>query len=202
SSASRLRWMTPRPPACAIAIAIRASVTVSMAEATIGILSAISRVMRVRRSVSDGMTCDNAGWIRTSSQVSASRRFPLEFTAIANSASPASYGSKWGRRRPNGRLVGGENTRALTRESVARFGLAEVDSTRRPAWIGPPVRDFAWLPATATDGACHAHAIQRAIRNPGALPTHALQPHRAADRGGRPCPGGHRFAPDRDLSAG
>ena len=38
-SGSRLRWMTPMPPACAMAIAMLASVTVSMAEATIGILS-------------------------------------------------------------------------------------------------------------------------------------------------------------------
>ena len=39
-SGSRLRWMTPMPPACAMAIAICASVTVSMAEAMIGILTA------------------------------------------------------------------------------------------------------------------------------------------------------------------
>ena len=38
--------MTPMPPACAMAIAISASVTVSMAEAMIGMLSAMSRVMR------------------------------------------------------------------------------------------------------------------------------------------------------------
>src|SRR5947207_690797 len=53
-SGSKLRWMTPSPPACAMAIAILASVTVSMAEATIGILSEISRVMQVRISTSDG----------------------------------------------------------------------------------------------------------------------------------------------------
>ncbi len=33
--------MTPMPPACAMAIAIRASVTVSIAEAMIGMLSEI-----------------------------------------------------------------------------------------------------------------------------------------------------------------
>ena len=38
SSGSMLRWITPMPPACAIAIAMRTSVTVSMAEAMIGIL--------------------------------------------------------------------------------------------------------------------------------------------------------------------
>ena len=42
SSGSRLRWMTPMPPACAMAIAILNSVTVSIAEAMIGMLSAIA----------------------------------------------------------------------------------------------------------------------------------------------------------------
>ena len=70
--------MTPMPPACAMAIAISASVTVSMAEATIGMLSAISRVMRVRMSTSDGSTSDRPGLSRTSSKVSASRGLPLD----------------------------------------------------------------------------------------------------------------------------
>ena len=39
--------MTPMPPACAIAIASRASVTVSIAEERIGRLSRIARVRRV-----------------------------------------------------------------------------------------------------------------------------------------------------------
>src|SRR5260370_891734 len=43
-STSKLRWMTPTPPACAIAIAMRASVTVSIAEATIGVLSGTPRL--------------------------------------------------------------------------------------------------------------------------------------------------------------
>ena len=51
-SGSKLRWMTPTPPACAIAIAMRASVTVSIADAMIGMLSGIARVMRERMSVS------------------------------------------------------------------------------------------------------------------------------------------------------
>src|SRR5215831_20232836 len=154
--------MTPRPPACAIAIAIRASVTVSMAEATIGILSAISRVMRVRRSASDGITCDRLGLIRTSSKVSASRRFPFEFTAIANSARPPVTGLDGA---AGDRIEGGSAVKPgdFTRESVARFGLAEVDSTRRRAWIGPPVCGQAWLPVAAADGS--PRAIQQAIGN-------------------------------------
>ncbi len=43
-SGSKLRWITPTPPACAMAIAMRASVTVSIAEAMIGILSGMARV--------------------------------------------------------------------------------------------------------------------------------------------------------------
>ena len=66
--------MTPMPPACAMAIAIAASVTVSIAEATIGMFSEISRVMRVRTSTSDGSTSDRPGFSSTSSKVSASRQ--------------------------------------------------------------------------------------------------------------------------------
>ena len=82
-SGSRLRWMTPSPPACARAIAIAASVTVSIAEVMIGIFSAISRVMRVRTSVSVGKTSERPGRNKTSSKVSASGRLPFDFAAIA-----------------------------------------------------------------------------------------------------------------------
>ena len=91
-SGSRLRWMTPMPPACAMAIAISASVTVSMAEAMIGMLTAMERVMRERISASAGITSDRPGLISTSSKVSASRKTPLlapfVLSAIANSISP------------------------------------------------------------------------------------------------------------------
>ncbi len=76
------------PPACAMAIAICDSVTVSMAEATIGILTEIERVMRELISTSAGSTSDRPGLISTSSKVSASRGLPLFFAAIANSVSP------------------------------------------------------------------------------------------------------------------
>ena len=61
--------MTPMPPACAMAIAMWASVTVSMAEAMIGILSETLRVMRERMSTSDGRTSDRPGFNSTSSKV-------------------------------------------------------------------------------------------------------------------------------------
>jgi hypothetical protein len=51
-------WMTPMPPAWAMAIAIGASVTVSMAAATSGMFSAMSRVNRVRVSVWFGSTAE------------------------------------------------------------------------------------------------------------------------------------------------
>ena len=75
------------PPACAMAIAMRASVTVSIAEEMIGMLSAMSRVMRVRISTSAGSTSDRPGFSSTSSKVSASSGPPF-FLGIANFSSP------------------------------------------------------------------------------------------------------------------
>src|SRR5712691_8070412 len=62
--------MIPMPPSRAIAMASRASVTVSMAALTIGMLIVMRRVNRVRVSVSAGMTEDLAGTNATSSKVS------------------------------------------------------------------------------------------------------------------------------------
>ena len=66
-----------------MAIAMRASVTVSMAEAMIGMFSVMLRVMRERMSTSDGSTSDRPGCSNTSSKVSASRGLPLGFAGIA-----------------------------------------------------------------------------------------------------------------------
>ena len=57
------------PPSRASAIAVRASVTVSMAAETSGISSAIVRVNRVAVATSFGSTEDSAGTRRTSSKV-------------------------------------------------------------------------------------------------------------------------------------
>ena len=70
----RFLWMTPSPPCCAMAIARRDSVTVSIAAETIGMLSGTASVRRVRRSTSRGWTRERAGSRRTSSKVSASGR--------------------------------------------------------------------------------------------------------------------------------
>src|SRR5262245_24081425 len=61
--------MTPRPPACAIAMARRDSVTVSMAAEMIGIESPMSRVIWVLVETSPGRTAELPGFIRTSSKV-------------------------------------------------------------------------------------------------------------------------------------
>ena len=72
SSMERLRCSTPMPPCRAMAIAIRASVTVSIALESTGRAMSISRVSRVRVSMSLGAMSDSAGWSSTSSKVSPS----------------------------------------------------------------------------------------------------------------------------------
>ena len=72
SATGRLRCSTPMPPARAIAIAIRDSVTVSMAELTSGTFSRILRVSWLEVSAVAGITSEAAGSRRTSSKVSPS----------------------------------------------------------------------------------------------------------------------------------
>ncbi len=57
------------PPSCAITIAISASVTVSIAADSTGMLSAMPRVSRVRGSAIDGTISLSAGQSSTSSKV-------------------------------------------------------------------------------------------------------------------------------------
>src|SRR5260370_15122295 len=73
SAMARLRWMTPSPPDCAMAIASALSVTVSIAAEISGMPRLTSRVSRVRVSVSVGRIDEAAGTSRTSSKVSACR---------------------------------------------------------------------------------------------------------------------------------
>ena len=79
--------MTPMPPACAMAMARRASVTVSMAADRTGRLRKTVRVRRVRISTSLGITSERPGLSSTSSKVSASRARPSDRRDIANSYS-------------------------------------------------------------------------------------------------------------------
>ena len=71
-SAGMFLWMTPTPPSRATAMAMRASVTVSMAAETRGTWSAMRFVSRVEMSVSLGWTREWPGTRRTSSKVRAS----------------------------------------------------------------------------------------------------------------------------------
>src|SRR6266498_3113281 len=64
-------WTMPTPPSCAMAIARRDSVTVSIAAETSGMLSWILRVSLVFRPTSRGRTFEWAGTRRTSSKVRA-----------------------------------------------------------------------------------------------------------------------------------
>src|SRR5215475_289859 len=104
--------MTPMPPAWAMAIAILASVTVSIAEAMTGMFKGIVRVMRERTSTSDGSTSEEPGSSSTSSKVSASRRRPSKFVIIANRT------SRHGKH-------------------PSSIELALGDSTKRPRFIAP-----------------------------------------------------------------
>ncbi|SHQ37220.1 Uncharacterised protein [Mycobacteroides abscessus subsp. abscessus] len=72
SSTERLRCSTPMPPARAIAMAIRASVTVSIAELTSGTFSLIRLVSCDEVSAPAGSTSDAAGSNSTSSNVNPS----------------------------------------------------------------------------------------------------------------------------------
>ena len=67
-----LLWMTPMPPSRAMAIAMRYSVTVSIAALIMGMLSLMFLVRLVERSTSGGNTLLSAGTSSTSSNVSPS----------------------------------------------------------------------------------------------------------------------------------
>ena len=74
SSIDRFLWMTPMPPCCAIAMARRDSVTVSIAALTSGTDRRMLRVNRVVTSTWVGTTSECCGTSSTSSNVSAVAR--------------------------------------------------------------------------------------------------------------------------------
>ena len=77
SAMVRFLWMMPMPPSRAMQMAVAASVTVSMADDTIGFASRMPGVSCVRTSTSFGTTSLSAGTRRTSSNVSASLRWTV-----------------------------------------------------------------------------------------------------------------------------
>ena len=74
SSTDRFLWMMPMPPCCAIAIASRDSVTVSIAALSSGTLTRMLRVTHEVTSTALGSTCECRGTSSTSSNVSAVAR--------------------------------------------------------------------------------------------------------------------------------
>ena len=90
-------WMMPRPPSCAMVMARRASVTVSMAAEIIGMPRRMRRVSWVDKSTSRGNTLECAGTRRTSSKVSASSRIRMGPTRNEGSTTlyrPAPFAAK------------------------------------------------------------------------------------------------------------
>ncbi len=78
--------MTPMPPACAMAMASRASVTVSIAEETIGRLRRMARVRREPISTALGMTVEWPG--RSSTSSNARPCGNAEFSSVAMGSRP------------------------------------------------------------------------------------------------------------------
>ena len=72
ATGSMFLWITPMPPASAMAMASALSVTVSMAAEMIGMRSSTARVRRVEVSASAGTMLERAGTSNTSSNASAS----------------------------------------------------------------------------------------------------------------------------------
>src|SRR5438552_1145784 len=124
-----LRCTTPKPPSRASAIAMRASVTVSIAAETTGTSSTIVRVNRVAVETAFGRTDDSAGTSRTSSKVSPSfANFAGRVDSDGSSPSFSTSISEWyraSRMRPN--------------QAYASTGCSSVSTTpacRRPACRG------------------------------------------------------------------
>src|SRR5829696_5291807 len=91
SATGRFLCTTPMPPSRASAIAIPASVTVSIAAETIGISISIPRAKRVCVEASPGRTSDSAGTSRTSPKVSPSfANFRSSVRSRSISARPSS----------------------------------------------------------------------------------------------------------------
>ena len=129
ASGDRLRCSTPSPPARAIAMAIRDSVTVSIGDDTSGTLIRTRRVTWVLVSTALGTTSDSAGSSSTSSNVRPS---------IAN------FGGK-----PENSLV----ITAIPSSSAIRSQSSCIRRTSPPSYprAGSPVRGSAPPPGRAAE---------------------------------------------------
>src|SRR4051794_1142343 len=142
SSTDRLRCRTPTPPCRAIAIAIRASVTVSMALESNGVRKRSERDNRVEVSTSLGMTSEAAGCSSTSSKVSPS-------------------GANFSGRAPSSETKPGVASITPTREGrkTSFYGRGEPGVRRDAAAYGGEVADDAPLDPFAGDPADPAAAL-------------------------------------------
>ena len=131
SSGVRLRWMTPRPPACAMAIAIWCSVTVSIAADRIGRLSSMSLVTRQRMSTSVGSTSERAGCSSTSSKVSAASPV-MEVTILAKALPFQGDGKTEARSGRLGRAAGWRGSLAPAHE-VGKRHVGRAEKAERSA---------------------------------------------------------------------
>src|SRR6185312_7003063 len=139
SATERLRCSTPAPPCRAIAIAIRASVTVSIAAETSGMFTVMLRLSRVRVRASPGARSEYPGTSRTSSKVSpSSANFSLKMSDADTDASQAAeewdaLQSNLGQRCPRTRSPHREDraSRASARPVRARGGRGSTDPCRR-----------------------------------------------------------------------
>src|ERR1700761_9431223 len=125
----------PRPPAWAMAMASRLSVTVSMAADTSGMFRLSSRVKRVVVLTCPGMTSDGPGSSKTSSKVSPSR-ISMRLSILRGAYSlPGGFGEEASGRRPN--------VQPQRRGSATlKAGGDEVDlRALRPAGLGLDVTD-------------------------------------------------------------
>src|SRR3954447_22419326 len=143
SSTERLRCSTPTPPWRAIAIAIRASVTVSIALDSKGVRRRSDRQSRVEVSTSLGITSDAAGDSSTSSNVSPSR-------------------ANFGGRPPSSEEKPGVASITPTREGrkAPSYGRCEHRPGTDAAAYGGPVADDAPLDPFAGDPADPAAGLR------------------------------------------
>ena len=126
SATGRLRCSTPIPPALAIAIAIRDSVTVSIAELTSGTLSRILRVSWLEVSAVAGTTSEAAGSSSTSSNVS-----PSIATLCGSSPPVGTMSSAGAPRRTYGLSIRSALPLARVISAASRAGPETTSSGRR-----------------------------------------------------------------------
>src|SRR5437868_1401642 len=135
--------MNPIPPTRAIEIAMRDSVTVSMAALMSGIRRVIRRVSLVLTSAFAGRIEDSPGTSRTSSKVRASRR--LSKASIFALYRPGPYVSTIAGRCAQGRRAGPfghANRRPVNRQGQRRM-------IRRYLDLAPRIDPSAWIASSA-----------------------------------------------------